>query len=90
MGRCVNCTLDLAKGAFRVRLSITDKKVTLHGEPVVDLSSSFRKPYEIMLIARKPTSDNAIKIPERKVIIAVPGFHSQKPCMKGNSEDEIC
>ena len=57
--------------------------MTSHGEPVVDLNSSFRKPYEILLIARKNGGDNLTDIPERKVIIAVPGYHSQKPCLKG-------
>ena len=55
----------------------------------MDLKSSFRKPYEILLIARKSggkESDgkNIKDIPERKVIIAVPGYHSQKPCLNGN------
>lgn len=50
---------------------------------MVDLASSFRKPYEILLIARKAGGDNVAEIPDRKVIIAVPGYHSQKPCLKG-------
>ena len=59
----------------------------------MDLNSSFRKPYEILLIARKSSgkesgreqSDgkNLKDIPKQKVIIAVPGYHSQKPCLKG-------
>ena len=60
-----------------------DGKVTFHGEPVVSLTSSFRKPYEILLIARKMSKESLAVIPERKVIIAVPGYHSQKPCLKG-------
>ena len=56
----------------------------MHGEPVVSLSSSFRKPYEILLIGRKPTMAQTIEVPERKVIIGVPGYHSQKPCLKGS------
>jgi MT-A70 len=46
------------------------------------MSSSFRKPYEILLLARKPSA-NVLDVPENKVIIAVPGYHSQKPCLKG-------
>jgi hypothetical protein len=26
-----------------------------------------------------------IKVPAHKVVIAVPGYHSQKPCLKGMS-----
>lgn len=51
----------------------------------MNLSSSFRKPYEIFLIARKPSNDRIIEIPDRKVIIGVPAYHSQKPCLKGIS-----
>jgi hypothetical protein len=36
-----------------------------------------------LLIARKGGGDNIINIPESKVVIAVPGYHSQKPCLKG-------
>jgi hypothetical protein len=57
--------------------------------PVVDLSSSFRKPYEILLIARKGSKEALNEIPERKVIIAVPGYHSQKPCLKGITSIEV-
>jgi hypothetical protein len=62
-----------------------DRKVTCHGEPVASPTSSFRKPYEILLIARKISTESMATIPERKVIIAVPGYHSQKPCLKGKS-----
>jgi hypothetical protein len=48
----------------------------------VSMTSSFRKPYEILLLARKPPMDRA-DVPISKVIIAVPGYHSQKPCLKG-------
>ena len=58
--------------------------MTTHGEPVVNLSSSFRKPYEILLIGRKTSKEHIIDIPERKVIIGVPAYHSQKPCLKGS------
>ena len=48
------------------------------------MNSSFRKPYEILLIARKGGGDNVVDVPGTKVIIAVPGHHSQKPCLKGS------
>ena len=64
-------------------------KVTTHGEPVVSMSSSFRKPYEILLLARKPSVQNTLEIPKNKVLIAVPGYHSQKPCLKGTSPEIV-
>lgn len=50
---------------------------------MVDLNSSFRKPYEILLIGRKVSDDGGIEIPKTEVIVGVPAFHSQKPCLKG-------
>ena len=64
--------------------------MTSHGEPVLSMLSSFRKPYEILLLARKPSTEKSSEIPERKVIIAVPGYHSQKPCLKGISIKWMC
>ena len=61
--------------------------MTSLGEPVINLSSSFRKPYEILLIARKAVKELKIEIPERKIIIAVPSYHSQKPCLKSKTLD---
>jgi hypothetical protein len=60
-----------------------------HGEPVVSMSLSFRKPYEILLLARKPSVQNTLEIPKNKVLIAVPGYHSQKPCLKGISPEIV-
>lgn len=69
---------------LKVQLALTRlMKVTTQGQPVVNLSSTFRKPYEILLIARRPPIDEKIFVPKRKVIIAVPSYHSQKPCLKG-------
>ena len=68
---------------FSYQQSQADRKVTSRGEPVVDLSSTFRKPYEILLLARKSSTTEPIAIPDRKVVIAVPTYHSQKPCLKG-------
>ena len=77
--------MGLAESDFPVNTLLM--KVTSHGDPVVSLSSSFRKPYEILLIARKPSEERGVEIPKSKVIIAVPGYHSQKPCLKGIKPD---
>lgn len=63
-------------------------KTTRKGEPVTDLESNWRKPYEIMLLGQRKAapevwhhgnSDEPIK---RRVIIAVPDLHSRKPSVK--------
>ena len=61
-------------------------KTTTKGEPVFDLDSSWRKPYETLLLGR--AAPNAFSKPEvplvakRRVIAAVPDVHSRKPCLK--------
>lgn len=59
-------------------------KVTAHGEPIVDLHSAWRKPWERLLIARRRggngTKAESIK---RKVIVTVPDIHSRKPNLRG-------
>jgi N6-adenosine-specific RNA methylase IME4 len=61
-------------------------KVTANGEPVSRLDSSWRKPYEVLLLGRvasSPTPDQQdVEIPKR-VIVGVPDMHSRKPCLKG-------
>lgn len=60
-------------------------KTTTAGEPVFDLECSTRKPYEVLLFARRPFSE-AVLVPVpvlAKTILAVPNLHSQKPCVKG-------
>lgn len=59
-------------------------KTTLHGEPVTPIDSSWRKPYEVLLLGRKQRrgqSQPVIPV-KRKAIMAVPDFHSRKPCLK--------
>lgn len=59
-------------------------KTTEHGEPVTSIDGLWRKPYEILLIGRKskmPTSNVGASI-KRRVIVAVPDFHSRKPHIK--------
>ena len=60
-------------------------KVTSEGEPVTDIEGVWRKPYELLLIGRKSGAGDSTDSCEnrneraRKVIVAVPGLHSQKP-----------
>jgi N6-adenosine-specific RNA methylase IME4 len=61
-------------------------KTTTKGEPMFDIDTVLRKPYEILLLGRAApnswttmTHATAIK---RRVIAAVPDIHSRKPCLK--------
>jgi N6-adenosine-specific RNA methylase IME4 len=61
-------------------------KTTTTGDPMFDIDSAVRKPYEILLLGRAApnswttmTHAPAIK---RRVIAAVPDIHSRKPCLK--------
>ncbi|KAK7981622.1 hypothetical protein PG996_009313 [Apiospora saccharicola] len=56
-------------------------KVTDSGEPIVALESTWRKPWERLLVARRRGSSTKIG-PERKVIFGVPDLHSRKPNLK--------
>ncbi|KAM0810445.1 putative MT-A70-domain-containing protein [Seiridium cardinale] len=56
-------------------------KITSKGEPVVDFESTWRKPWERLVIARRKGSLTKIH-PQRKVIFAVPDLHSRKPNLK--------
>jgi N6-adenosine-specific RNA methylase IME4 len=53
---------------------------------MLDMNSSFRKPYETLLLGRAaPNSWTAMgPAPEikRRIIAAVPDIHSRKPCIK--------
>lgn len=62
-------------------------KTTLHGEPATPLDSMWRKPYEVLLLGRKrrrgaQSTSTEAKAIKRRVIVAVPDFHSRKPCLK--------
>lgn len=52
-------------------------KVTAHGEPIVSLDATYRRPWERLLIARK-RGGLARGALEPKVIIAAPEVHSRK------------
>lgn len=61
-------------------------KTTTKGEPMFDMDSSMRKPYEILLLGRAApnawtTMSHATSVATR-VIAAVPDIHSRKPCLK--------
>ncbi|KAI6091360.1 MT-A70-domain-containing protein [Hypoxylon rubiginosum] len=56
-------------------------KVTSIGEPVIDIESQWRKPWERLLLGRR--RDCAVKAPiPTKVIIGVPDTHSRKPNLR--------
>ena len=71
-------------------------KTTVDGEPVTPLDGLWRRPYEVLLLFRKgpdhkldaaagsqwaafPTWATGV---HRRLLVAVPGHHSQKPCLK--------
>jgi N6-adenosine-specific RNA methylase IME4 len=55
-------------------------KVTSSSEPISELGSRWRKPYEILLVGRKGApSDGGVT---RRVLIGVPDLHSRKPNLK--------
>ncbi|KAI0409093.1 MT-A70-domain-containing protein [Xylaria palmicola] len=56
-------------------------KITSAGEPILDVESSWRKPWERLLIARKLGSP--ILLPTNmKVILGAPDIHSRKPNLR--------
>ncbi|KAF2842232.1 MT-A70-domain-containing protein [Patellaria atrata CBS 101060] len=61
-------------------------KTTIKGELVSDLDSLWRKPYEVLLVARAPKSSMAVPEPvdsiRKRAIFGVPDLHSRKPCLK--------
>ncbi|KAK4178236.1 putative methyltransferase-like protein 4 [Triangularia setosa] len=70
-------------------------KATSNGEPIVDLESQWRKPYERLLIARKKAGVVDVQGNGKgkggmktKVIVSVPDIHSRKPNLKRLFEEE--
>ncbi|KAI3331814.1 MT-A70-domain-containing protein [Xylariaceae sp. AK1471] len=61
-------------------------KVTSTGEPVFDVESAWRKPWERLLIARKKGSSTSLPT-GTKVIFGVPDIHSRKPNLRGLFEN---
>lgn len=63
-------------------------KVTSKGEPVVDIESTWRKPWERLLFARRKGGSLKLQ-PERKVIFGVPDLHSRKPNIHALLDDVL-
>ncbi|KOS22718.1 Uncharacterized protein ESCO_003880 [Escovopsis weberi] len=57
-------------------------KITASGEPLFDLDSAWRKPWERLLIARRAGAKTPPALGD-KVVVAVPDAHSRKPCLRG-------
>lgn len=57
-------------------------KVTMSGEPIVDINSTWRKPWERILIAKKRGSERQRLPGQRRVIVSVPDLHSRKPNLR--------
>ncbi|KAK5633216.1 hypothetical protein RRF57_008930 [Xylaria bambusicola] len=61
-------------------------KITSTGDPILDVESVWRKPWERLLIARRMGSLISLPV-SRRVIIGVPDVHSRKPNLRGLFED---
>lgn len=62
-------------------------KVTTAGEPVVDVNSAWRKPWERLLIAKRRGAEMPKLPSRRRVIVSVPDLHSRKPNLRSVFED---
>ncbi|KAF7544592.1 hypothetical protein G7Z17_g9829 [Cylindrodendrum hubeiense] len=63
-------------------------KVTTSGEPLYDVESAWRKPWEKLIIAKRIGSKKLDSL-KPKVIMAVPDVHSRKPNLRGLFQDII-
>ncbi|KAI0014377.1 MT-A70-domain-containing protein [Xylariaceae sp. FL0662B] len=63
-------------------------KITRSGDPIIDVESQWRKPWERLLIARKKGSSTKLPIPT-KVILGVPDAHSRKPNLRSLFADVL-
>ncbi|KAK5987926.1 hypothetical protein PT974_12062 [Cladobotryum mycophilum] len=61
-------------------------KIIVSGEPLFDMESQWRKPWERLLIARRVGSRTPLT-PKSQVIVAVPDTHSRKPNLRGLFQD---
>lgn len=61
-------------------------KVTASGRPMVDIESTWRKPWERLLIATRRGGE-ARRLADRRVIVAVPDLHSRKPNLRRLFDD---
>jgi N6-adenosine-specific RNA methylase IME4 len=55
-------------------------KLTSSGEPISELGSLWRRPYEILLVGRRGASPDGEVT--RRVLVGVPDLHSRKPNLK--------
>ncbi|CAK7199938.1 hypothetical protein SEUCBS139899_002625 [Sporothrix eucalyptigena] len=83
---CESLSTDPKRGVFRawgVELVATWTwlKVTAHGEPIVSVDSHWRRPWERLLLARRPGA-SSVALPAHRVIVAVPDVHSRKPHLR--------
>ncbi|ORY63162.1 MT-A70 family [Pseudomassariella vexata] len=62
-------------------------KVTSSGVPIIDINSTWRKPWERLLIARKGGHPNLSLQP--KIILGVPDLHSRKPNLRSLFDEII-
>jgi len=53
-------------------------KVTASGQPICRLESTYRRPYEILLLGRKTDQNVPVQV-KRRVFVGVPDLHSRKP-----------
>ncbi|KAL7932748.1 MT-A70 domain-containing protein [Trichoderma chlorosporum] len=63
-------------------------KITSSGEPIFDMESAWRKPWETLLVARRIGAKAPVPLRPR-VIVAVPDVHSRKPNLRRLFEDVL-
>ncbi|KAI1409656.1 MT-A70 family [Hypoxylon sp. FL1857] len=63
-------------------------KITSSGDPIFDLESQWRKPWERLLLGRKKGSTLKAPIPT-KVIMGIPDVHSRKPNLRPLFQDML-
>ncbi|KND88774.1 Uncharacterized protein C22G7.07c [Tolypocladium ophioglossoides CBS 100239] len=63
-------------------------KITSSGEPLYDIDSLWRKPWEKLLIA-KPRGARSPSALRPRVVIAAPDIHSRKPNLRGLFQDVL-
>jgi N6-adenosine-specific RNA methylase IME4 len=85
--RCIDMLTHRHWGVFEEwGVEVVDEwtwlKVTTKGEPIVNVKSVWRKPWERLLIAQHAHYRNS-KIGGGTVIVAVPDVHSRKPNLRG-------
>ncbi|KPM44393.1 hypothetical protein AK830_g2216 [Neonectria ditissima] len=61
-------------------------KITTSGEPLYDVESTWRKPWEKLVIAKRIGSKRPDSL-KPKVVFAVPDVHSRKPNLRGLFQD---